>query len=62
LQIIEDHRKLWMKVIGTRGHVGRKTINASAQLEAHFEGVEFAGAKEKREKPQLTSNFNALFD
>ena len=26
------------------------------------EGVEFAGAKEKREKPQLTSNFNALFD
>jgi len=37
LQIIEDHRKLWMKVIGTRGAVGKKTINSSAQFNALFE-------------------------
>jgi hypothetical protein len=37
LQIIEKHRKLWMKVIGTRGAVGKKTINSSAQFNALFE-------------------------
>ena len=37
LQIIENHRKLWMKVIGTRGAVGKKTINSSAQFNALFE-------------------------
>jgi len=36
LQIIENHRKLWMKVIGTRGAVGKKTINSSAQFNALF--------------------------
>ena len=29
LQIIENQRKLWMKVIGTRGVLGKKTINSS---------------------------------
>ena len=37
LQIIENHRKLWLRVIGTRGHVGKKTINSSAQFNALFE-------------------------
>ena len=37
LQIIEKHRKLWMMVIGTRGAVGKKTINSSAQFNALFE-------------------------
>ena len=36
LQIIENHRKLWMRVIGTRGHVGKKTINSSGQFNALF--------------------------
>ena len=37
LQIIENYRKLWLRVIGTRGHVGKKTINSSAQYNALFE-------------------------
>ena len=37
LTIIENHRKLWLRVIGTRGHVGKKTINSSAQFNALFE-------------------------
>ena len=37
LTIIENHRKLWLRVIGTRGHVGKKTINSSAQYNALFE-------------------------
>ena len=37
LQIIENYRKLWLRVIGTRGHVGKKTINSSAQFNALFE-------------------------
>ena len=34
LQIIEKTSKLWMKVIGTRGAPGKKTINSSAQSNA----------------------------
>ena len=37
LTIIENHRKLWLRVIGTRGHVGKKTINSSTQYNALFE-------------------------
>ena len=37
LTIIENHRKLWLRVIGTRGAVGKKTINSSAQFNALFE-------------------------
>ena len=37
LQLIEKHSKLWMKLIGSRGAIGKKTINASAQFSSLFE-------------------------
>ena len=39
LKLIEDHSKLWMKVIGTRGAVGKKTVNASASFNNLFSEV-----------------------
>ena len=36
LQFIDDNTKLWMRVPGTRGAVGKKTINASSQFSALF--------------------------
>ena len=36
LALIDEHTKLWMKVVGTRGAVGKKTINSSAQFNNLF--------------------------
>jgi hypothetical protein len=40
LRTIEDHSTLWMAVVGTRGAVGKKTVNASSQFSALFDIVE----------------------
>jgi len=37
LALVDEHTKLWMKVVGTRGAVGKKTINSSAQFNSLFE-------------------------
>ena len=37
LQLIDQHSKFWMQVIGTRLNVGKKTVNASTQFGALFE-------------------------
>jgi hypothetical protein len=37
LKMIDDHEKLWMRVVGTRGAVGKKTVNTSAQFNSLFE-------------------------
>jgi hypothetical protein len=39
-QIIEDNSKFWMKIIGTRGATGKKTVNASTQFNSLFETEE----------------------
>ena len=39
LKMIDDHEKLWMMVVGTRGAVGKKTVNTSAQFNSLFEAV-----------------------
>ena len=36
-QIIEDHSKFWMAIIGTRGATGKKTVNASTMFNSLFE-------------------------
>lgn len=36
-QIIEDHSRYWMSIIGTRGAVGKKTLNASTSFNKFFE-------------------------
>jgi hypothetical protein len=37
LAFIDRNERLWMKVVGTRGAVGKKTVNSSAQFNALFE-------------------------
>jgi hypothetical protein len=39
-QIIEDHSKFWMSIIGTRGAIGKKTVNASTMFNSLFESEE----------------------
>jgi hypothetical protein len=39
-QIIEDHSKFWMSIIGTRGATGKKTVNASTMFTSLFESEE----------------------
>jgi len=39
MQLIEDHSRLWMRVIGSRGAIGKKTVNASTQFYSLFEEV-----------------------
>jgi hypothetical protein len=39
MKLIDDHSKLWMKVIGSRGAIGKKTVNASTQFFNLFEEV-----------------------
>jgi hypothetical protein len=36
-QIIENHSKFWMSIIGTRGAIGKKTVNASTMFNDLFE-------------------------
>ena len=37
--VIEEFNKFWMSIIGTRGAVGKKTVNASTQFGNLFEEV-----------------------
>ena len=39
LDLIEKHNRYWMKVIGTRLNVGRKTVNASTKFNQLFDEV-----------------------
>ena len=40
LDIIDDFSKFWMQIIGTRGAIGKKTVNASAMFSNLFEEEE----------------------
>jgi len=37
--VIEEFSKFWLSIIGTRGAVGKKTVNASTQFGNLFEEV-----------------------
>ncbi len=39
-QLVEDYSRFWMTIPGTRGAVGKKTVNASTQFAALFDEVE----------------------
>jgi hypothetical protein len=40
LNIIEDFSKFWIQIIGTRGAIGKKTVNASTMFNSLFEEEE----------------------
>ena len=69
--LIEEHNKYWMSIIGQRGYVGKKTINASTQFNNHFEEDDIVGDMiesaiandtKKPTKPTAEAQFNALFE
>jgi hypothetical protein len=39
MKLIDDHSRLWMRVVGSRGAIGKKTVNASTQFASLFEEV-----------------------
>jgi len=39
INMINQYEKLWMRVTGTRGYVGKKTVNSSTQFFSLFEEV-----------------------
>ena len=39
LQLIDDHSKLWMMLVGSRGAIGKKTVNAGTQFHSLFEEI-----------------------
>ena len=39
MKLIEDHSKLWMRLIGSRGYIGKKVVNSSTQFHSLFEEV-----------------------
>ena len=36
LDLIEEHNKFWISIVGQRGYTGKKTVNASTQFNALF--------------------------
>ena len=36
LQLIEDHSRFWMRVVGTRGFTGKKTMNSHTAFNSMF--------------------------
>lgn len=39
-ELIEHYNKFWMEIIGQRGYVGKKTVNASTMYNRHWEEIE----------------------
>jgi len=39
MELIDNHSRLWMRVVGSRGAIGKKTVNASTQFYSLFEEV-----------------------
>jgi len=37
LAIIDDHAKVWERIVGTRGYTGRRAVNAHSQFNVHFD-------------------------
>jgi hypothetical protein len=40
LQIIDDHAKVWERVVGTRGFTGKRAVNAHSQFNVLFDAAE----------------------
>ena len=60
--IIEDYSKYWMSIIGTRGAVGKKTMNAQTKANEHFD-IQANLAKDKPvEEVVIKTTFDDLFE
>ena len=61
--IIEEFSKFWMRIPGTRGYTGKRTVNASTKANEFidFEGNLIVEKKEKVEQPKIVMN-EGLFE
>jgi hypothetical protein len=61
--IIEDYSNYWMSIIGTRGAVGKKTLNSQTKANEHFE-IESNYTKEKVvvDDTPIKTTFEDLFE
>ena len=62
--VVEEFSRFWMEIPGTRGAVGKKTVNASTYADMHFD-IEANLTKPKPEakiKETITTTFDNLFE
>jgi hypothetical protein len=53
LAIIDDHAKVWERIVGTRGFTGRRAVNAHSQFNTLFDVDEEIDAEEEFDQAQL---------
>jgi len=53
LQIIDDHARVWERVIGTRGFTGKRAVNASSMFSALFEVAEETEIQDELDQSRL---------
>jgi hypothetical protein len=53
LAIIDDHAKVWERVVGTRGFTGKRAVNAHSQFNALFDTVEEEMSEEEFDQAKL---------
>ena len=64
-ELIEKYSRFWMEIIGQRGYVGKKTVNASTMYNKHMEeDASLMKKPVKEDAPKATAEpqFNALFE
>jgi hypothetical protein len=50
LQLIEDHSRFWMRIVGTRGFTGKRTMNSHTGFNSIFAVVETAETDQTSEE------------
>jgi hypothetical protein len=53
LAIIDDHAKVWERIVGTRGFTGKRAVNAHSQFNTLFDVDEEIDAVEEFDQAQL---------
>jgi hypothetical protein len=53
LAIIDDHAKVWERIVGTRGFTGKRAVNAHSQFNTLFDVDEEIEPAEEFDQAQL---------
>jgi N-acetyl-gamma-glutamylphosphate reductase len=69
LDLIKEHSKFWISIVGQRGYTGKKTVNASTMHNKHFEIIQTGDADaiindivNDKKKATAAVQFNTLFE
>jgi hypothetical protein len=60
--IIEDFSRFWMAIPGTRGAVGKKTVNASTQFAALFDEIDDTSVQSTHDDGEFTDEEESKLD